>query len=191
MDTHALKSFLTLPKMSLEGDVDDDGTGSEGGGSSLSYEAYTKFVLENIQSYEIMLVLVGMQVTSDQVENFKLLCPEGTAMDIHRILDLRGVSRSDQLGLVERGGFATKSKSLGGAVTKGASERSSTPPASSSTRSKFDFLKGIGKISPKASRRSERRAAVDSVRLAKNLVTGSFIYFVRTYLIVHSLLHTF
>ena len=51
-----------------------------------------RYVSGEMRFVEVFLKLVGMNTPPNQVgENFKVLWPEGTASDMQRILDLRGI----------------------------------------------------------------------------------------------------
>ncbi|BBN20320.1 vacuolar protein sorting-associated protein 53 [Marchantia polymorpha subsp. ruderalis] len=86
LDTHAVKTLL-LEVPSLCGQTSPPGS-------------YTKYVTREMGKAEALLkvILSPMEAIAD---TYRALLPEGTAMDFQRILDLKGLKRTDQQPLLD------------------------------------------------------------------------------------------
>ncbi|KAH9299234.1 hypothetical protein KI387_030916, partial [Taxus chinensis] len=86
LDTHAVKTILLeVPSI---------------GGQSAASPGYTKFVGREMGKAEALLkvILSPMESVAD---TYRALLPEGTAADLQRILDLKGLKKGEQQNLLD------------------------------------------------------------------------------------------
>uniref|UniRef100_A0A7S2S3J8 Vps53 N-terminal domain-containing protein n=1 Tax=Mucochytrium quahogii TaxID=96639 RepID=A0A7S2S3J8_9STRA len=93
LDTHTVKSLLLkMPTLGKEGETTEE---------EASLKAYTTFVEKEMERLEWLLKLVGMRLAPKLlIENFKLLWIGGTTEDFRRILEMKGVKKSDQINAI-------------------------------------------------------------------------------------------
>ncbi|KAI9914786.1 hypothetical protein PsorP6_008554 [Peronosclerospora sorghi] len=98
LDVYALKTlFLQLPVLS------NDASPS----SPTIPSRYTKFVTNEIANVENLLKLIGTP-NEMLVESFKIIWPDGTAEDFQRIMNVKGLKKSEQTGYLETLGVQRK-----------------------------------------------------------------------------------
>ncbi|CAM9358933.1 unnamed protein product, partial [Chrysoparadoxa australica] len=92
LDVYNIKSLmLKLPLLGLSSDAAAD---------AAAPASYTKYVNKQMAKIEMVLKLVG---TPDDLlgERFRIMWPEGTAHDLHAIMNLKGMKKASQQALEE------------------------------------------------------------------------------------------
>ena len=122
LDTNAVKDLiLSIPTLGLDEEAAEKIKQSKR--SILMNATFMKLVNQSFSKTEVLIKIIGSSKTG-LVDSFKMLWPHGTAQDLQRIMEVKGMTTQEQKECIEKSGMEFDDKVSSSAVASSPTKRS-------------------------------------------------------------------
>ena len=127
LDTNAVKDLiLSIPTLGLDEEAAEKIKQSKR--SILMNATFMKLVNQSFSKTEVLIKIIGSSKTG-LVDSFKMLWPHGTAQDLQRIMEVKGMTTQEQKECIEKSGLEFDDKISSSAVASSPTNKRSVSKA--------------------------------------------------------------